>query len=109
MVEAVSTSSRPIIKRTAFASTILLYILAGTSGLVSVSLKPHVFISEQRLAFQILYSIFLGCLSIGFCGVCGGFCRLESGVSVIEMDAVNVKPAKKMSGLSREDIRRGRT
>lgn len=112
MVESSSRSTRPMVKRAAFASTVFLYILAGVSGLVVVSLDTKVFIHEQTLAFQIMYSLFLGALLLGFCGVCGGFCRVSSGVQLsgletIEVSSTNKKPALSAS-ISRDDIRNGR-
>lgn len=111
MVESSAGSTRPLVKRAAFASTILLYILAGASGLVVVSLETKVFIDEQTLAFQILYSLFLGALLLGFCGVCGGFCRVSTGVKMTGIETIEVSSTSKAAlggKISRDDIRMGR-
>lgn len=112
MVESSSGYTRPLVKRAAFASTIVLYILAGVTGLVVVSLETPIFIEAQTLAFQILYSLFLGALLLGFCGVCGGFCRVQTGVQLSGLESVEIgattgaKPLR--SKVTRDDIRNGR-
>lgn len=108
MVESSSGTTRPLVKRFAFASTILLYILAGVSGVVIVSLDTPVFIEHQTLAFQIMYGLFLGALTLGFCGVCGGFCKIQTGAKLTGLENVEISGVKMSSGLSREDIRMGR-
>ena len=111
MVESTSGNTVPLIKRTALTSTILLYILAGSAGVVVVSLDDPVFIEEQTIAFQVLFSLFLGALSLGFFGVCAAFCSIRSSVTTNKLETiveVGTRPSTR-PGVSRDDIRRGRT
>jgi hypothetical protein len=111
MVETSSGTTSPLIKRTAFTSTILFYILAGSAGIVVTSLDDKIFSDEQTLAFQILFSLFVGALSLGLLGVCGGFCSIRSSMSTNQLETiveVGTRPSTK-SGVSRDDIRKGRT
>lgn len=111
MVMSSSGTARPMLMRAAFASTILLYILSGVSGLVVVSLDDPVFTESQTMLLQILYISFLSALVLGFGGVCIGFCRVQTGVA-LDVESVEVTSARTSkplsSTLSRDDIRYGR-
>lgn len=111
MVESSSGTERPMVKRMAFTSTILLYILSGASGLTVISLEDPVFTESQTMLLQVLYILFLSALVMGFCGICGGFCRVQTGAA-LDLESVEVTSARTSkplsSTLSRDDIRNGR-
>ena len=73
MIEG-SNPSRPLVRQMAFLSSMLQYILAGIAGLVVVTLQPSMFIREQRIAFQTIYSLFISALLIR---LYGGFFRIK--------------------------------
>jgi hypothetical protein len=113
MVESSTFTTGVFVKRIAFTTTVFLYILAGTSGLVVVSLNnPSVFKETQTLVFQILYSLFIGFLSLNLLGVCSGYYRFKAGADVQNLESIELSSSTKPNGikstLSREDIRAGR-
>ena len=60
----------PFLRQMAFFSSMVQYVLAGAAGLTVVTLQPSIFITEQRVAFQVLYSLFIAALLIRLCGGC---------------------------------------
>ena len=61
MVEKTNTSYL-LVRQMAYISSMVQYILAASAGLTIVSLEPSVFIREQRIAFQVIYSFFIAVL-----------------------------------------------
>lgn len=107
-----SGSSRPKMQKMAFMSTLLLYIMSGAAGLVIVTLEDAIFSKHQTFAFQIMYSLFLGALSLGLLGSCAGYCSVKTGSTGLQEIEITVNKPKNLtklhSGLSRDDIRQGK-
>ena len=69
MIEG-SSLGNPFLRQMALVSSMVQYVLAGAAGLTVVTLQPSIFIREQRIAFQVLYSLFIAALLFRLCGGC---------------------------------------
>lgn len=95
-----------LIKRTSFATSLIFYILGGTAGIVVLTLFDGIFIEEQRLAFLILFGLFLGGVTLGLLVTCGAFCTCKVGTKSAELEAVitTVEKPKRVVPKSRADL-----
>jgi len=119
MIEA-SNMSRPIVKQMAFVSSMVQYVIAGAAGLTVVTLQPSMFIREQRIAFQVIYSLFIAALLIRLYGRCFRVSRVYypptthlQSVKVYKVKTVKAtqpQPVQiqRSSGRNIKDIKNGR-
>lgn len=120
MIEA-SNMSRPIVRQMAFVSSMVQYVIAGAAGLTVVTLQPSMFIREQRIAFQVIYSLFIAALLIRLYGRCFRVGRVYytqptthlQSVKVYNVKTVNATQPQtvqiqRSSGRKIKDIKNGR-
>tara|TARA_B100000482_G_scaffold115318_1_gene83257 strand:+ start:253 stop:789 length:537 start_codon:yes stop_codon:yes gene_type:complete len=95
------------VQKSAFATSMFEYLLAGIAGVVVLSMKEEPFIEEQRYAFIVLYSLFVAALFTGLCCNCGAYCvlRTKNG-NVQTLETVQTEPSFRRSALpaSRAEI-----
>tara|TARA_B100001989_G_C24548139_1_gene472385 strand:- start:1304 stop:1861 length:558 start_codon:yes stop_codon:yes gene_type:complete len=119
MVEG-SMPSRPIVRQMAFVSSMVQYVLAGAAGLTVVTLQPSLFIREQRIAFQTIYSLFIAALLTRLCRGCVYMNRYRYSPST-QLQSVKIYQVKttqpvqppivqnqRSSGRTIKDIKNGR-
>lgn len=116
MIEG-SNLGNPFLRQMAFVSSMIQYVLAGSAGLTVVTLRPSIFITEQRIAFQVLYSLFIAALLVRLCGGCRRIRPQNNQLSTTQLQSVrvyqvqqkNVQPLQQQrSGRTIKDIKNGR-
>lgn len=89
MIENFNTT-RPIVRQMAYISSMIQYVCAGVAGLVVVTLKPSIFIKEQRITFQVLFSLFIATLVFRVCGGIYIVNRRNPRLSTTQLQTVRV-------------------
>jgi hypothetical protein len=114
MVEG-SNTSRPNVRQMAFVSSMIQYVLAGAAGLTVVTLQPSVFIREQRIAFQVIYSLFIAALLMRLFSGCFYVRRVRylppsqlQSVRVYQVKTEKRLQSQRSSGRTIKDIKNGR-
>ena len=74
----------PAVQKSAFATSLFEYLLAGVAGVTVLSMEEAPFIQEQRYAFIVLYSLFVASLFIGLCCNFGAYCVIRSTSKDVE-------------------------
>lgn len=107
------TGGSEMFLRSSFAFSMLLYVLGSVAGVVVLmQYGDEIFIEEQRVAFLVLFSLFLGGVFIGFCGTCGGYFTVTAGAStpplttIVSTEAgISRRPVQGPPPRSRQDLR----
>jgi len=96
----------PAVQKSAYATSMFEYLLAGIAGVVVLSFEEEPFIQEQRYAFIVLYSLFVAALFTGLCCNCGAYCVLRTKNGNIQTLEADTEPTFRRAALptSRADI-----